>query len=146
MINFGCGLSSGDCSSYQVTIFFVRIRRPPRSTRTDTLLPYTTLFRSPPHAAARPRHHANARPVNGGTGGERMKEAHVAARSEEHTSELQSLMRISYAVFCLTKKTYTRQNYPSTISSPSIAHQTRHHTSNTLHPSHRHSTINSKHN
>src|SRR3546814_5300597 len=75
------------------------IRRPPRSTRTDTLFPYTTLFRStPPHGSAwcaacgcgfrRPRCHP----------------WHCASRSEEHTSELQSLMRISYAVFCLKKK------------------------------------------
>src|SRR3546814_5441403 len=95
-------------------------RRPPRSTRTDTLFPYTTLFRSPPplreqveraidqiplEAAVRmqhqfgPRlHHAAQiivpRPFAGLRPG----------RSEEHTSELQSLMRISYAVFCLKKK------------------------------------------
>src|SRR3546814_4939470 len=75
------------------------IRRPPRSTRTDTLFPYTTLFRSPPDmrqmrlAAARRamQHQRLVRPVG-------------PARSEEHTSELQSLMRISYAVFCLKKK------------------------------------------
>src|SRR3546814_6735720 len=79
------------------------IRRPPRSTRTDTLFPYTTLFRSPSsifflYAAAfaqvarftakLPMRVDGARPL----------------RSEEHTSELQSLMRISYAVFCLKKK------------------------------------------
>src|SRR3546814_2290146 len=104
------------------------IRRPPRPTRTDTLFPYTTLFRSPqleelrrePARAARPPHrrrrdaaggrrlprllHAPGRqPVHqfrrdGPVGG------YPAARSEEHTSELQSLMRISYAVFCLKKK------------------------------------------
>src|SRR3546814_1806284 len=82
------------------------IRRPPRSTRTDTLFPYTTLFRS-----ARPRAHAgrqrNLRP--GRNGGRDPQPAAPAAalrgRSEEHTSELQSLMRISYAVFCLKKKT-----------------------------------------
>src|SRR3546814_8400854 len=68
-------------------------RRPPRSTRTDTLFPYTTLFRSPC---------ATKRPSPRGIG----RSALVAAgsRSEEHTSELQSLMRISYAVFCLKKK------------------------------------------
>src|SRR3546814_2676365 len=101
--------------------FFVMIRRPPRSTRTDTLFPYTTLFRShgadeaaavhlggaadlraPRHAGRDagaadqpaapplcPHHHRALPPVD---------------RSEEHTSELQSLMRISYAVFCLKKK------------------------------------------
>src|SRR3546814_7236322 len=82
------------------------IRRPPRSTRTDTLLPYTTLFRSlaepdgPIIRTSAKRDSWSARcqlrrsipPTNGGR------------RSEEHTSELQSLMRISYAVFCLKKK------------------------------------------
>src|SRR3546814_10327596 len=106
-------------------------RRPPRSTRTDTLFPYTTLFRSPglgaglrrhldvPRAAGdravpaarrsfqhrgRGRAHAGRVPVRdrrrGGWG----------VRSEEHTSELQSLMRISYAVFCLKKKKIYIQN------------------------------------
>src|SRR3546814_3622592 len=103
------------------------IRRPPRSTRTDTLFPYTTLFRSAPCAALRARDSPGAEmpdpcfpqrdlgqvgsalnpnfpflircdatgtfPMSGG-----------CTRSEEHTSELQSLMRISYAVFCLKKK------------------------------------------
>src|SRR3546814_8657377 len=84
------------------------IRRPPRSTRTDTLFPYTTLFRSWQVIE---------------TSGQvlfgfmillfnSIKDGHSNARSEEHTSELQSLMRISYAVFCLKKKTklkYTNQ-------------------------------------
>src|SRR3546814_7381802 len=84
------------------------IRRPPRSTRTDTLFPYTTLFRSG-HKIMR-WNEAN----DGGAseGGEpwgwppagRIDGASVLVRSEEHTSELQSLMRISYAVFCLKKK------------------------------------------
>src|SRR3546814_5596572 len=107
------------------------IRRPPRSTRTDTLFPYTTLFRSlavrlaleqPPGDHARERllapalaaHHFGClrqpeiaeidqrQPIAA------VEDAHMlvgmAARSEEHTSELQSLMRISYAVFCLKKK------------------------------------------
>src|SRR3546814_1340343 len=70
------------------------IRRPPRSTRTDTLFPYTTLFRSPP-SARRP----------GSVPGSRSRTPPAPPyRSEEHTSELQSLMRISYAVFCLKKK------------------------------------------
>src|SRR3546814_7935266 len=91
--------------------FFLMIRRPPRSTRTDTLFPYTTLFRSyalhcpcadkpvrpfcpapPPAARAWINRPAGARNGPG------------RRRSEEHTSELQSLMRISYAVFCLKKK------------------------------------------
>src|SRR3546814_17703794 len=86
--------------------FFSMLRRPPRSTRTDTLFPYTTLFRSlgPLHYAG--RLNLGVRP--------RMKLLSVLIclvltgchepRSEEHTSELQSLMRISYAVFCLKKK------------------------------------------
>src|SRR3546814_3980038 len=73
------------------------IRRPPRSTRTDTLFPYTTLFRSQGPAPA-PDSSAS---TPGAIAGNR----YVAlVRSEEHTSELQSLMRISYAVFCLKKK------------------------------------------
>src|SRR3546814_2256733 len=93
-------------------------RRPPRSTRTDTLFPYTTLFRSLLMAAAA----APAAAQSGGlatfetaglsietAAGERHDfEVEIAEtpaqRSEEHTSELQSLMRISYAVFCLKKK------------------------------------------
>src|SRR3546814_1498790 len=102
------------------------IRRPPRSTRTDTLFPYTTRFRSsakPPRASA-PR--ASARALGGRTRQARQEKgetqvklstkgryavmalcdlaSHIERRSEEHTSELQSLMRISYAVFCLKKK------------------------------------------
>src|SRR3546814_8868127 len=102
------------------------IRRPPRSTRTDTLFPYTTLFRSPPsflikdlceaqasisvpstlkcsllaysdHAASDLMRWKNSRATSWLNKRSR--------RSEEHTSELQSLMRISYAVFCLKKKT-----------------------------------------
>src|SRR3546814_8896928 len=107
------------------------IRRPPRSTRTDTLFPYTTLFRSD-----RVRHHharipevrqvplvavlqadaaevwadascrEEVRRVEGVLArlGDRAPAPRLAGRSEEHTSELQSLMRISYAVFCLKKK------------------------------------------
>src|SRR3546814_1523276 len=85
------------------------IRRPPRSTRTDTLFPYTTLFRS-----IAPMQRANTRQQFGGI--ERLAHEIIRAqieRSEEHTSELQSLMRISYAVFCLKKKT-TRQHHPQT--------------------------------
>src|SRR3546814_3855306 len=99
------------------------IRRPPRSTRTDTLFPYTTLFRSRLRRSAwndalpvgavdvavreRPRHVAIAADHHGGQAGQG-EALHVdfaaRRRSEEHTSELQSLMRISYAVFCLKKK------------------------------------------
>src|SRR3546814_5681579 len=87
------------------------IRRPPRSTRTDTLFPYTTLFRSLPLARLAGQR-GNVRPLRGyrpplfapvrnRCGGSLSS---GPPRSEEHTSELQSLMRISYAVFCLKKK------------------------------------------
>src|SRR3546814_5701053 len=96
------------------------IRRPPRSTRTDTLFPYTTLFRSDLEDAIE----AVERNCIGDTGDQEEEdqedsEGWVIAsplvlgfwgrRSEEHTSELQSLMRISYAVFCLKKKKATAQ-------------------------------------
>src|SRR3546814_940918 len=76
------------------------IRRPPRSTRTDTLFPYTTLFRSPDALFAR----RGEGPAQICLGALWRWRAYVSGRSEEHTSELQSLMRISYAVFCLKKK------------------------------------------
>src|SRR3546814_4719739 len=90
------------------------IPRPPRSTRTDTLFPYTTLFRSFRSlraAADRSVHERDPLPA-GDFGGFRHRLRQDGAvdgqdqtrRSEEHTSELQSLMRISYAVFCLKKK------------------------------------------
>src|SRR3546814_4608598 len=90
------------------------IRRPPRSTRTDTLFPYTTLFRSSPHVLLQSDHPdhvpttqlmGSSVPVNKRLGTcIRMKGGARRTRSEEHTSELQSLMRISYDVFCLKKK------------------------------------------
>src|SRR3546814_10185218 len=79
------------------------IRRPPRSTRTDTLFPYTTLFRSAGGDHQFALQVALLLCQLGGFLGEAAL-AVAAFRSEEHTSELQSLMRISYAVFCLTKK------------------------------------------
>src|SRR3546814_8141645 len=79
------------------------IRRPPRSTRTDTLFPYTTLFRSA-RADFIPGFHGRGSAVAGAACGQRGGRGGERARSEEHTSELQSLMRISYAVFCLKKK------------------------------------------
>src|SRR3546814_10622194 len=98
------------------------LRRPPRSTRTYTLFPYTTLFRSPPagesnrlelarqdlQRLAFEAHHPAGE--DGFDGHDRSVHAAIPTgktprRSEEHTSELQSLMRISYAVFCLKKKT-----------------------------------------
>src|SRR3546814_5400881 len=92
-------------------LFFLMIRRPPRSTRTDTLFPYTTLFRSGRRMTT---------PLSSPPGGDRiavigpgyvglplavaLARRFDCIRSDEHTSELQSLMRISYAVFCLKKK------------------------------------------
>src|SRR3546814_12428797 len=88
--------------------FFVMIRRPPRSTRTDTLFPYTTLFRSSGGAPGRPLDGRRARLANRVLrivwAVVRFSMQGSRSRSEEHTSELQSLMRISYAVFCLKKK------------------------------------------
>src|SRR3546814_1855196 len=102
------------------------IRRPPRSTRTDTLFPYTTLFRSTPEAADDliddlrngrrahevPKHGTLARvrqqiPQDRRAGNAVPGESEEPVRSEEHTSELQSLMRISYAVFCLKNTSHT---------------------------------------
>src|SRR3546814_5615015 len=78
------------------------IRRPPRSTRTDTLFPYTTLFRS--RRGSRHLSRRLWRRIRGGGGCHDPAFRARRGRSEEHTSELQSLMRISYAVFCLKKK------------------------------------------
>src|SRR3546814_6220812 len=112
------------------------IRRPPRATRTDTLFPYTTLFRSAfGHRPLRARRVSRAPPPgDGGVEGRRRRRPWRGAggkrrgggaalragwrfrladrRSEEHTSELQSLMRISYAVFCLKNKN-KRTNEPT---------------------------------
>src|SRR3546814_2436759 len=96
------------------------IRRPPRSTRTDTLFPYTTLFRSMSQRVAITQQQRAATIATARAEVAAAKEARTAAtqrvtqlrsvrRSEEHTSELQSLMRISYAVFCLKKKTQNHQ-------------------------------------
>src|SRR3546814_3704243 len=104
------------------------IRRPPRSTRTDTRLPYTTLFRSLGElgeagiAVDEAGGHAVGRGELGRVGGrrallhrQRLPQAmHRALRSEEHTSELRSLMRISYAVFCLKKKNIKNYSIPHT--------------------------------
>src|SRR3546814_11690971 len=127
MLRHEVKLSQLTCrDTYNVSgiLFFLMIRRPPRSTRPDTLFPYTTLFRSRAtcvtvggiprisatccswtrwnvvHAEPSPRARAASWKLH--TPG--------ATRSEEHTSELQSLMRISYAVFCLKKKNKIRKN------------------------------------
>src|SRR3546814_7537414 len=109
------------------------IRRPPRSTRTDTLFPYTTLVRSLRNGSM---HNSRAKggcqePPRRNADGSRRADSRAASvaadnsapalssacsssdkrRSEEHTSELQSLMRTSYAVFCLKKKTHTKYNH-----------------------------------
>src|SRR3546814_4461410 len=119
------------------------IRRPPRSTRTDTLFPYTSLFRSVPPAVAqgdcrlsvepgaplalRVTDQANASLVALATINF-LVDPFGIVRSEEHTSELQSLMRISYAVFCLKKK--KTLNYTTTNESQ---HNMPHNTVRTTH-------------
>src|SRR3546814_3577696 len=97
------------------------IRRPPRSTRTDTLFPYTTLFRSDiSFTNLRGSDHAlDFGVISLSAQGYRYRSTRTVApeppmtRSEEHTSELQSLMRISYAVFCLKKKKRAKQQHIS---------------------------------
>src|SRR3546814_19874512 len=100
--------------------FFLMIRRPPRSTRTDTLFPYTTLFRSESEGGKRAGTGGDDG-AEGPAGADGLAESHMAHlllpaafsnvhvahahRSDEHTSELQSLMRSSYAAFCVKKKT-----------------------------------------
>src|SRR3546814_7731195 len=99
--------------------FFLIIRRPPISTRTDTLFPYTTLFRSLGAMGWRGRRSRPSALLRGEEGPLGLRSRlrgregvgageGEAERSEEHTSELQSLMRISYAVFCLKKKTHKK--------------------------------------
>src|SRR3546814_6455681 len=127
-------------------VFFLMIRRPPRSTRTDTLFPYTTLVRSDDRQASRraPDAVADARADRGGArarllcrGAGRFRQAgrrgrgdarrNPDPRSEEHTSELQSLMRISYAVFCLKKNKHNTPPYLLTVSASEITTPKRRH-------------------
>src|SRR3546814_4916314 len=109
--------------------FFLMIRRPPRSTRTDTLFPYTTLFRSIGplknlvgvipvvfQRFALDGEHRRTTCCNGCSSMVLGRENIARSRSEEHTSELQSLMRISYAVFCLKKKIIYLPTYHSSAS------------------------------
>src|SRR3546814_9099474 len=104
---------------FQGSFFCLMIRRPPRSTRTDTLFPYTTLFRSQlVHGLARAISYQRT-PIQARVSVSVC--APAQSRSEEHTSELQSLMRISYAVFCLTKK----NNPKCTQKQTSIDHNYR---------------------
>src|SRR3546814_3931466 len=100
------------------------IRRPPRSTRTDTLFPYTTLFRSQrrdPPADQRDDRRRDDRADDPARQRIERDPALEQPRSEEHTSELQSLMRISYAVFCLKKKTKKIKTKTSKIATYSIS-------------------------
>src|SRR3546814_8509486 len=111
-----------------LSFFFLMIRRPPISTRTDTLFPYTTLFRARAAGlwdccaggARRGGSRRCRRAGRFGYGGIVRGDvsllgrgAQLCGRSEEHTSELQSLIRISYAVFCLKKKTYNEPPNPT---------------------------------
>src|SRR3546814_3052833 len=116
------------------------IRRPPRSTRTDTLFPYTTLFRSKGASlAARFYLSAISARYHAGCSEEAARDQHPIdwhdtsgvhavwcagcfRRSEEHTSELQSLMRISYAVFCLKKKNTTTPEHNTIRNQNIVSH------------------------
>src|SRR3546814_6886706 len=129
--------------------FFLMIRRPPRSTRTDTLFPYTTLFRSEKGRIEHVRNSGEAIPQapgsafscqrlpvrspsaglrpRGGPPRRCCRRDRAPARSEEHTSELQSLMRISYAVFCLKKKKQSKQHkYTKNINTKHIQLSKKH--------------------
>src|SRR3546814_2587752 len=99
------------------------IRRPPRSTRTDTLFPYTTLFRSlvdqlgwSGHVGFKGSIAGFAPSVASAARPSTRRMPRFTPRSEEHTSELQSLMRISYAVFCLKKKKDTKKTQDVVIT------------------------------
>src|SRR3546814_10610704 len=110
------------------------IRRPPRSTRTDTLFPYTTLFRSDPSqlrihgrehkamvAIGDPRRAIEGLAADLFLYGCKGEGSALTVRSEEHTSELQSLMRISYAVFCLKKKKKTKYTAEKSENTPTLS-------------------------
>src|SRR3546814_4382483 len=108
---------------YHRFVFFLMIRRPPRSTRTDTLFPYTTLFRSGlignPYSIGCIITH-----IYLGTLGNGLEQAkQLESRSEEHTSELQSPMRISYAVFCLKQKKCPKASRPTSSEGNNISLQ-----------------------
>src|SRR3546814_8216535 len=116
-------------SAYELcVVFFLTIRRPPRSTRTDTLFPDTTLFRSTSGLVTRhwvlsartfiTRSLSSKEPTRTGRTRTHRPRGRRAERSEEHTSELQSLMRISYAVFCLNKKKTTTELSYNTARNP----------------------------
>src|SRR3546814_4413341 len=131
------------CVQLFMCFLLLVIRRPPRSTRTDTLFPYTTLFRSGRRPLSRPssrispnrpRRPEDCCPRDGyrpraapgrvrSYPGSRRNSRTSASRSEEHTSELQSLMRISYAVFCLNNNT-PHKSHVSTITAELQASKT----------------------
>src|SRR3546814_1165564 len=118
----GCGVSVLIVLSCSV-LCFLMMRRPPRSTRTDTLFPYTALFRFSRRKAAdggvRARHRRIGRAMGARSDRPRTRSGRAgtrAIRSEEHTSELQSLMRISYAVFCLKNNIQNATINPSSLS------------------------------
>src|SRR3546814_8451963 len=119
---------------------FLMIRRPPRSTRTDTLFPYTTLFRSPAHEDHRSQKHrslfrdASPDPCVIDTLARGCRKCGLV-RSEEHTSELQSLMRISYAVFCLKKNNTEIRNMTHNTHTTHLHQLTRNTSSNQTHHS-----------
>src|SRR3546814_3530548 len=110
--------------------FFLMIRRPPRSTRTDTLFPYTTLFRSLRLKVPLFTSLGAVNPMASTASRRSVSRATRYRRSEEHTSELQSLMRISYAVFCLKKK---KPQIQQSITST-------HNTNSTTNMQHRHNS------
>src|SRR3546814_7555225 len=127
-----------DIAPWIPLVFFLMIRRPPRSTRTDTLFPYTTLFRSrrrTSRASPRrnwPKPYSRTSPAN--RDALSPSNDHHHQRSEEHTSELQSLMRISYAVFCLKKKkqsTTTPRMTETTSRTHTHTHTRQRHTART---------------
>src|SRR3546814_9504484 len=111
-----------------VVFFLLMILRPPRSTRTDTRFPYTTLFRSERLRPASVRHYTLLTADSTVITGSRSCLHHAAeTRSQEPTSALQSLMRISYAVFCLKKKrNITRLKYSPTETSRMYSTELQH--------------------
>src|SRR3546814_6131530 len=124
-------------------VFFLLIRRPPRSTRTDTLFPYTTLFRSRwltgemtsyalcSYPAATTNESIKLQRTSHARRGQKLSFP-CGSRSEEHTSELQSLMRISYAVFRLKNKTHKR--HTRTVAPPNPFHHSIRYHNNTPTP------------
>src|SRR3546814_5717150 len=130
---------------YCCLVFFLMIRRPPRSTRTDTLVPYTTLFRSDRRnygesdCRGSRRHWCSSPKDAPALAYIRWRRASCPRRrrSEEHTSELQSLMRISYAVFCLKKKNIKTHKHTVTTTNNYNTKQSIQMTNESQTPNHR---------